>query len=43
MLKGCRGRAPARRLRVKCRVEGGVEYCLYTYKGADWRLFYEHP
>lgn len=42
-LRECQARAPRRSLRVKCAVEGGVEYCLYTYKAADWRVFLEYP
>ncbi len=42
-LAECSEKAPRRSLRVRCAEEGGVEYCLYAYKVADWRVFAEHP
>jgi len=42
LLSSCRETA-GRRVRVRCARVGGVEYCLYTYKAVDWRVFYERP
>lgn len=40
VLESCRG---VRASRVRCATYSGVEYCVYTYKTADWRAFKANP